>query len=70
MATDFGQSSSFADFLQEDEEIEEQEKMLHEEEQHKQKEIKRLREFNQGAAQYFGGGPGDDRPGGFGHRCR
>ena len=27
--------------------------------------IKKLREFNQGAAQYFGGG-GDDRPGGFG----
>ena len=62
-ATDFGQSSSFADFLRR-----RRDRRAREDAARRgadKQRIQKLREFNQGAAQYFGGG-GDDRPGGFG----
>ena len=58
----FRRSTSLADFLQR-----RRDKRAREEAARRGAEkqrIQKLREFNQGAAQYFGGG--DDRPGGFG----
>jgi len=58
----FRRSTSLADFLQR-----RRDKKAREEAARRGAEkqrIQKLREFNQGAAQYFGGG--DDRPGGFG----
>ena len=63
-ATDFGQSSSFADFLRR-----RRDRRAREDAARRgadKQRIEKLREFNQGAAQYFSGGGGDDRPGGFG----
>ena len=60
--TDFGRSSTLSEFLQRrrDRKAREEAARRGAEKQR----IQKLREFNQGAAQYFGGG--DDRPGGFG----